>query len=67
MVALGYRNGENHHRLIQPVEKKYAYGKGPENLSNEQQLKNENNYLKMHIEVLKKFKEFERTWSQKYL
>ena len=45
MVALGYRNGENHHRLIQPVEK-YAYGKGPENLSNEQQLKNENNYLK---------------------
>ena len=21
MVALGYRNGENHHRLIQPVEK----------------------------------------------
>ena len=47
--------------------KKYAYGKGPENLSNEQQLKNENNYLKMHIEVLKKFKELERTWSQKYL
>lgn len=55
MVALGYRNGENHHRLIQPVEK-YAYGKGPENLSNEQQLKNENNYLKMHIEVLKSSK-----------
>ena len=61
-----YRNGENH-RLIQPVGKQYDYGKDSENLSNEQQLKNENNYLKMHIEVLKKFKEFERTWSQKYL
>ncbi|KAJ63252.1 hypothetical protein P785_0956 [Enterococcus faecalis KS19] len=61
-----YRNGENH-RLFQPVGKQYAYGKGPENLSNEQQLRNENNYLKMHIEVLKKYKELERTWSQKYL
>lgn len=66
MVALGYRNGENHHRLIQPVEKNMLMEK-IENLSNEQQLKNENNYLKMHIEVLKKFKELERTWSQKYL
>ncbi|HAP3046818.1 TPA: hypothetical protein ITS91_002853 [Enterococcus faecalis] len=61
-----YRNGENH-RLVQPVGKQYAYGKGPEILSNEQQLRNENNYLKMHIEVLKKYKELERTWSQKYL
>ncbi len=55
-----YRNGGNH-RLVQPD------GKGPEILSNEQQLRNENNYLKMHIEVLKKYKELERTWSQKYL
>lgn len=47
-----YRNGENH-RLVQPVGKQYAYGKGPEIRSNEQQLRNENNYLKMHIEVLK--------------
>ena len=61
-----YRNGENH-RLVQPVGKQYAYGKGPEIRSNEQQLRNENNYLKMHIEVLKKFTELERTWSQKYL
>ncbi len=36
-----YRNGENH-RLVQPVGKQYAYGTGPENLSNEQQLRNEN-------------------------
>lgn len=59
-----YRNGENH-RLVQPVGKQYAYGTSPENLSNEQQLRNENNYLKIHIEVLKKYKELERTWSQK--
>ena len=50
-----YRNGENH-RLVQPVGKQYAYGTGPENLSNEQQLRNENNYLKIHIEVLKSTK-----------
>ncbi len=50
---------------FQPVGKQYAYGTGPENLSNEQQLRNENNYLKIHIEVLKKYKELERTWSQK--
>ncbi|APC55203.2 hypothetical protein BMT03_02795 [Enterococcus faecalis] len=48
-----YRNGENH-RLVQPVGKQYAYGKGPEILSNEQQLRNENNYLKMQNEGLKK-------------
>lgn len=61
-----YRNGENH-RLVQPVGKQYSYGKGPENQSKEQQLKNENKFLKMHIEVLKKYKELERMWSQKYL
>ncbi|MFG5564547.1 IS3 family transposase [Enterococcus faecalis] len=48
-----YRNGENH-RLVQPVGKQYSYGKGPENQSKEQQLKNENKFLKMHIEVPKK-------------
>lgn len=63
-----YRNGENH-RLVQPVGKQYSYGKGkgPENQSNEQQLKNENKFLKMQIDVLKKCKELERMWSQKYL
>ncbi len=61
-----YRNGENH-RLVQPVGKQYSYGKGTENQPKEQQLKNENKFLKMHIEVLKKYKELERMWSQKYL
>ncbi len=61
-----YRNGENH-RLVQPVGKQYSYGKVPENQSKEQHLKNENKFLKMHIEVLKKYKELERMWSQKYL
>jgi transposase len=61
-----YRCGENH-QLVQPVGKQYSYGKGPENQSTEQQLKNENNCLKMHIEALKKYKELERMWRQKYL
>ncbi len=61
-----YRNGENH-RLVQPVGKQYSYGKGPEGQSTEQQLRNENKFLKMHVEVLKKYKELERMWSQKYL
>ena len=50
-----YRNGENH-RLVQPVGKQYAYGTGPENLSNEQQLRNENNYLKYTLRCLKSTK-----------
>lgn len=61
-----YRNGENH-RLAQPVGKQYSYGKGPEELSTEVQLKNENKFLKMQIEVLKKYNELERRWNQKYL
>ena len=44
MVALGYRNGENHHRLIQPVEKIYAYGKG-------QKIYQMNSSLKMKITI----------------
>lgn len=61
-----YRHGENH-RLVQPVGKQYSYGKGPEELSTETQLKNENNFLKIHIDALKKYKELERMWNQKYL
>ncbi|AXG39742.1 IS3 family transposase [Enterococcus gallinarum] len=48
-----YRHGENH-RLVQPVGKQYSYGKGPEELSTETQLKNENNFLKIHIDGVKK-------------
>lgn len=61
-----YRKGENH-RLVQPVGKQYSYGKSPEEQSNEQQLKNENKFLKTQIDVLKKYKELERMWNQKYL
>ena len=39
MVALGYRNGENHHRLIQPVEKNMLMEKVQKIYQNEQQLK----------------------------
>ncbi len=61
-----HRNGKTH-RLVQPAGKRYSYGKGPEDQSDEQRLKNENKFLKIHIEVLKKYTELERMWSRKYL
>lgn len=61
-----HRNGE-HHRLVQPVGKQYSYGKGPENQLNETQLEKENKFLKMQVDLLKKYRELERMWNQKYL
>lgn len=61
-----HRNGE-HHRLVQPVGKQYSYGKGPENQLNEAQLEKENKFLKMQVDLLKKYRELERMWNQKYL
>lgn len=58
-----YRNGEIH-RFQQPVGKQYTFGKGPEHVDELEKLKAENNYLKQHIEVLKKYKELERKWYQ---
>lgn len=61
-----YRNGEMH-RFRQPVGKQYTYGKGPEALSELDELKLENRFLTQQLEVLKKYAELERMWSQKHL
>ena len=58
-----YRNGEMH-RLKQPVGKQYAFGKGPEYKNETDKLHAENRYLKQQVEVLKKYAELERKWSQ---
>ncbi len=55
-----YRNGELY-RLEQPVGKQYSYGKGPEVESEVEMLRTENRFLKQQIDVLKKFKELERS------
>ena len=44
-----------------------AFGKGPEYESETAKLQAENRYLKQQIEVLKKYAELERKWSQKLL
>ncbi|MUT65617.1 helix-turn-helix domain-containing protein [Paenibacillus sp. NEAU-GSW1] len=59
-----YRNGELH-RLEQPVGKQYSYGKGPEYISEVEKLQAENRFLKQQIDVLKKYKEMERSCRQK--
>lgn len=51
MVAM-YRNGESY-RFSQGVGKQYSYGKGREELSCEERLRQENKYLKQEIDVLK--------------
>ena len=59
-----FRNGELH-RFAQPIGKQYTYGKGPEELTEVEQLKRQNTYLELQVEVLKKYQEIERRWSQK--
>lgn len=61
-----YRNGETH-RFSQPVGKQYAYGKGPEGLSELEELKRRNRQLEVQNEILKKYREIERSWFQKLL
>lgn len=58
-----YRNGEIH-RLAQPVGKQYTFGKGPQYENETAKLQAENRYLKQQIDVLKKYKELERSWRQ---
>ena len=58
-----YQNGEIH-RLAQPVGKQYAFGKGLQYESKTAKLQAENRYLKQQIDVLKKYKELERSWRQ---
>ncbi|WP_425445454.1 IS3 family transposase [Virgibacillus ndiopensis] len=48
-----YRQGEEH-RLSQPVGKQYSYGKGPEELSEIDQLKRQVKHLEIKNEILKK-------------
>lgn len=55
-----FQAGEQH-RLEQPVGKQYSYGKGPEYGTEMEKLRAENRFLKQQVEVLKKFKELERS------
>ncbi|MFD1205692.1 MULTISPECIES: hypothetical protein [Sporosarcina] len=59
-----YREGEMY-RLQQPVGKQYTYGKGPEYGSETAKLQAENRYLRQQVDILKKYRELERMWSQK--
>ncbi|PCK17992.1 transposase, partial [Bacillus pumilus] len=44
----------------QPVGKQCSYGKGPEYQNENERLKTENRYLKQQIDILKKYREWER-------
>jgi len=59
-----YRNGQTH-RFAQPVGKQYTYGKGPEFATEVERLRQENRFLKQQLDVLKKYKEWERRCHQK--
>jgi transposase len=59
-----YREGQQY-RLAQGIGKQYSYGKGTEELSENEQLKRENEYLKAQLEILKKYQEIESSWFQK--
>jgi transposase len=59
-----YRNGEEY-RLSQPIGKQYSFGKGPDELSELEQLKRKVNYLEAKNEILKKYQEIERSWYQR--
>lgn len=57
-----YRGGDEH-RLSQPIGKQYSFGKGPEELSEIEQLKRQIKHLE--IKNLKKYQEIEGSWYQK--
>ena len=59
-----YNSGEEY-RLSQPIGKQYSYGKGPEELSEIDQLKKKIEYLEIKNEILKKYQEIERSWYRK--
>ena len=58
------RNGESY-RFSQPVGKQYSYGKGPEDQDELETERRKNKHLQMHIEILKKYIEVERSWFRK--
>ncbi|KML41906.1 IS3 family transposase [Cytobacillus firmus] len=53
------------HRFSQPVGKQYTYGKGPDVLSEVDELRRKNKQLEMQLDILKKYQEIERSWSRK--
>ena len=55
-----YREGQLH-RLQQPVGKQYTYGKGSEYSSEIEKLQAEIRFLNQQIDVLKKYKAWERS------
>lgn len=59
-----YREGQLY-RLNQPVGKQYSFGKGPEFASEIEKLQAEIRFLKQQIDVLKKYKAWERTWIER--
>jgi transposase len=60
-----FKNGEAH-RFAQPLGKQYSYGKGPNDESELAQLRKKVAYYEMREELLGKYREIERKWSQKY-
>lgn len=58
------RNGESY-RFEQPIGKQYSYGKGPEGQDELEIERNKNKHLQMQIDILKKYKELERSWFRK--
>lgn len=59
-----FRKGEMY-RFAQPIGKQYSYGKGPDGLTELEQLKRKNQHLEIQLEILKKYQEIERSWYQK--
>lgn len=61
-----FRNGETY-RFEQPLGKQYSYGKGVvEQMTGSEQTQLELKRLRMENDVLKKYKQLERKWSQKH-
>ncbi len=61
-----YRTGQTY-RFSQQVGKQYSYGKGNEKWSELEELELKNRQLETQLEILKKYQEIERRWSQKSL
>jgi transposase len=61
-----YKAGQTY-RFSQQVGKQYSYGKGTEELSELEQLKLKNKQLETQLEILKKYQEIGRSWSQRSL
>lgn len=60
-----YRSAETH-RFDQPVGKQYSYSKGSQELDEIGQLKLELKRKNTEIDVLKKYKDLQRSWCQRW-